>query len=68
MVRVLLELDPGEMLSGRFQGPTGEVEPFRGWLDLAGRLERVRPASAAGALNEAGERPSPVLTADGSGS
>jgi len=55
MVRVLLELDPGDMLSGRFRGPAGEVEPFRGWLDLAGRLERVRPSSATELLNDGGE-------------
>jgi hypothetical protein len=73
MVRVLLELDPGDMLSGRFRGPAGEVEPFRGWLDLAGRLERVRPRSithdgnppsATGVLSKAGERPALTGTPD----
>jgi hypothetical protein len=74
MVRVLLELDPGDMLSGRFRGPAGEVEPFRGWLDLAGRLERARPGrsltpdenppNATGVLSKAGERPSLTGTPD----
>ena len=57
-VCVLLELDPGDMLSGRIRGPAGEVETFRGWLDLAGRLERVRPVSTTEAIpGEAEERP-----------
>lgn len=43
--RVVLELSAGEPLSGRVLTADGTAEAFRGWLELAGKLERMRPAS-----------------------
>jgi hypothetical protein len=48
VIRVVLELDQGEPLSGRIVVPTGPVQPFRGWLELAGKLARVRSVHGAG--------------------
>jgi hypothetical protein len=40
--RVVLELSPGEPISGRISLEGREAESFRGWVDLASRLERLR--------------------------
>jgi hypothetical protein len=40
--RVILDLDPGEPIHGRITFSTGPAQSFRGWLDLASKLERVR--------------------------
>jgi hypothetical protein len=39
---VVLELNPGEPISGRIQDASGDAETFHGWLDLAGKLDRLR--------------------------
>jgi hypothetical protein len=40
--RIVLEFDPGDPISGRIRGPGGPEHTFRGWLELASRLERLR--------------------------
>ncbi len=45
--RVVLELEPGEPISGRIHRSTGPAQPFRGWLELASTLEHLRPADSA---------------------
>jgi hypothetical protein len=40
--RIFLELDPGDPISGRIHCPPGAVQTFRGWLELATKLERLR--------------------------
>ena len=40
--RIVLELDPGDPISGRIDCPPGAVQTFRGWLELATKLERLR--------------------------
>jgi hypothetical protein len=40
--RVMLELCPGEPISGRIFTAGETAQPFRGWLELAGKLERIR--------------------------
>jgi hypothetical protein len=42
---VVLELDGGEPISGRIRGPGERALPFRGWLELAGILDRLRAAA-----------------------
>ena len=39
---VMLELDRGEPISGRIHRPDEPATPFRGWLELAGMLDRLR--------------------------
>jgi hypothetical protein len=39
---VVLELDRGEPISGRIHRPDEPATPFRGWLELAGMLDRLR--------------------------
>ena len=57
--RVVLELDPGEPIRGRIGDVAGPVEPFRGWLELASRLERIRADATLGgsAAERLGELP-----------
>jgi hypothetical protein len=50
--RVVLELEPGEPISGSVCGPTGTAEPFRGWLELTSALERARSAGRPGRGDE----------------
>lgn len=52
-VHVALELNSSEPINGRLTGPSGPTEPFRGWLELAAKLDRLRAAP------ENGERPKP---------
>jgi hypothetical protein len=40
--RVVLELNPGEPISGRIREQTGHAQSFRGWLELTTKLERLR--------------------------
>jgi hypothetical protein len=40
--RVVLEFDPGDPISGRIRSSSGSDQTFRGWLELASRLERLR--------------------------
>jgi hypothetical protein len=42
---VVLELDRGEPISGRIHRPDEPGTPFRGWLELAGMLDRLRDAA-----------------------
>jgi hypothetical protein len=45
--RVTLDLDPGDPISGCMRVGGGPSHPFRGWLELAGKLESARaPAKA----------------------
>jgi hypothetical protein len=55
--RMVLELDPGEPISGRLQDQTGHVQPFRGWLELATKLERLRHSEAQAATNPHDDNP-----------
>jgi len=41
--RVVLDLDPGEPIHGRITFSTGPAQSFHGWLELASKLEGVRP-------------------------
>jgi hypothetical protein len=43
--RVVLELDPGEPIAGSISGSGGPAESFRGWVELASKLERLRLAN-----------------------
>jgi hypothetical protein len=45
--RVVLDLNPGEPISGHIQGAGGTAEAFRGWVELAGKIERLRSSIAA---------------------
>jgi hypothetical protein len=38
--RIVLELHPGEPINGVIHRPGEPSRPFRGWLELAGQLER----------------------------
>jgi hypothetical protein len=40
--RVVLELDPGDPISGQIAGPGEDAESFRGWVELVSKLERFR--------------------------
>ena len=40
--RIVLELDPGDPINGRIHCPPGSVQTFRGWLELATKIERLR--------------------------
>jgi hypothetical protein len=44
--QVVLELFPGEPISGRIRGSGGPTESFRGWLELASKVERMRMPQA----------------------
>jgi DNA-binding CsgD family transcriptional regulator len=59
--RVVLELNPGEPISGTIRGGSGDPESFRGWLELASRLERLRTdrATEAAADGRAFSAPKP---------
>ena len=52
--RVVLEFDPGDPISGRIRGCSGPDQTFRGWLELASRLERLR--SSAGSPDATGDQ------------
>ncbi len=41
VIRIMLELDPGEPIHGRLRHGAGAAEPFHGWLELAAALERL---------------------------
>jgi hypothetical protein len=43
-VKMTLELDPGEPITGRIRAAAGSAQPFRGWLELARKLDRIRAA------------------------
>jgi hypothetical protein len=45
--RVLLELNPGEPISGTIGRWSEAPESFRGWIELASKLERLRASEAA---------------------
>ncbi|MGA2006183.1 MAG: hypothetical protein ABSD82_12880 [Solirubrobacteraceae bacterium] len=49
-LRVVLEFDHGEPLSGRIVVASEPAQRFRGWLELASKLERVRSAHGAGQI------------------
>jgi hypothetical protein len=38
----VLTLNPGEPISGQIQAAGRTAEPFRGWIELTGKLERLR--------------------------
>jgi hypothetical protein len=40
--QMTLELDPGEPISGRIRVAAGSAQSFRGWVELAGKLDRLR--------------------------
>jgi hypothetical protein len=40
--RIVLELDPGDPINGRIHCPPGVIQTFRGWLELATKIERLR--------------------------
>ena len=40
--RIVLELDPGDPINGRIHCPPGALQTFRGWLELATKIERLR--------------------------
>ncbi len=42
MQRVVLELEPGEPISGQIRIATGPAQAFCGWLELATKLEQAR--------------------------
>jgi hypothetical protein len=44
--QVVLELFPGEPISGRIRGSGAPAESFRGWLELASKVERMRAQRA----------------------
>lgn len=43
-VEMTLELDPGEPIRGRIRAAAGSAQSFRGWLELASKLDRIRAA------------------------
>lgn len=43
--QVVLELEPGDPISGRIRGHAGPPTPFRGWLELSSQLDHLRHAS-----------------------
>lgn len=42
--RITLELDPGDPIHGRIGRELEQGESFRGWIELAGKLDRLRGA------------------------
>jgi hypothetical protein len=46
-LRMVIELDPGEPIAGRIECEDRPTQPFRGWLELSSRLERLRAAATA---------------------
>ena len=40
--RVILDLIPGEPISGWISAGVGPTEAFRGWIELASKLEHLR--------------------------
>jgi hypothetical protein len=54
LIRITLELDPGEPIHGRLRDESGAGQRFHGWLELAAALERLMTA-----------HPCPKLTSDG---
>ena len=55
--RVVLELDPGEPISGWISGSRGPAEPFRGWVELTSKLDRLRLAHNCAHDTRAAGRP-----------
>lgn len=45
-LRMVIELDPGEPIAGRIECEDRPTQPFRGWLELSSRLERLRAGAA----------------------
>jgi hypothetical protein len=56
---MVIELDPGEPIAGRIECSDKPAQPFRGWLELSSRVERLRAAAA-----EATPSPSPTDSRD----
>ena len=44
--RVILDLLPGEPIRGRISAGANGAESFRGWIDLASKLEHLRTDGA----------------------
>jgi hypothetical protein len=59
-LRMVIELDPGEPIAGRIECEDRPIQPFRGWLELSSRLERLR----ASATVEAQSSPTPTEPVD----
>jgi hypothetical protein len=55
---VELELDPGDPIRGRIARGGQPGEPFRGWLELATKLERLRMKSNSAQARRLRHRPS----------
>jgi hypothetical protein len=53
--RVILDLLPGEPISGRISTGNQQPESFRGWVDLASKLEHLRSDLKAGGADPLGE-------------
>jgi hypothetical protein len=59
-LRMVIELDPGDPIAGRIECEDLPVQPFRGWLELSSRLERLRASATA----EAQSSPTPIEPGD----
>jgi hypothetical protein len=46
LLRVTIELDPGDPIEGRIERAGEPTQPFRGWFELSNRLERLRAGAA----------------------
>jgi hypothetical protein len=55
-VRVVLDLSPGEPITGRIQAEGREAVEFRGWIELASKLEAARTDGADEATRLDGRR------------
>jgi hypothetical protein len=44
VAQIVLELESGDPISGRIRGSGGPPTPFRGWLELSSKLDRLRQA------------------------
>jgi hypothetical protein len=47
-VTITVHLEPGEPVSGWFEGPAVPSTPFSGLLELVALIDRVRPRGDAG--------------------
>jgi hypothetical protein len=46
LLRVTIELYPGDPIEGRIERVGEPTEPFRGWFELSNRLERLRAGAS----------------------
>lgn len=62
-----LELDPGEPISGRIRAATGSAQSFRGWVEFASKIDRLRDTEDNDDSTSNDETPNAVVHPDSPG-